>query len=232
MAWKSPVKCRFMSSIGTICAMPPPAAPPFMPKFGPSEASRMQIMAFLPIRVEAVTKANRGRGLAFACRRRVDRRHKDQLSIGPVFLPGDEVSRNLGLVMAVGNQIFLLDAELGADLHDRFLVRRTGNLDIGLSRAALATNRNRKQASCLHETGRAMRQLRHWWPWPPDPRRQGRENDHMRRRTSPSSSSASTCQTLIPQTQCRLKNLGHRWCIAPTIRMFAPTPALRSTPAA
>jgi hypothetical protein len=31
--------------------MPPPAAPPFMPKFGPSEASRMQIMAFLPIRL-------------------------------------------------------------------------------------------------------------------------------------------------------------------------------------
>jgi hypothetical protein len=30
--------------------MPPPAAPPFMPKFGPSEASRMQIMAFLPMR--------------------------------------------------------------------------------------------------------------------------------------------------------------------------------------
>jgi hypothetical protein len=82
--------------------------------------------------VEAVTQSHRGRGLALARRRRIDRGDEDQLSIGPVFLPGDEVSRNLGLVMAVGNQIFLLDAELGADLHDRFLVRRTGNLDIGL----------------------------------------------------------------------------------------------------
>src|SRR5437899_1416878 len=50
MAWKSPVKWRFISSIGTTWARPPPAAPPFMPKFGPSEASRMQMMAFLPMR--------------------------------------------------------------------------------------------------------------------------------------------------------------------------------------
>jgi hypothetical protein len=84
----------------------------------------MQIMAFLPMAVEAVAETNRGRGLALARRRRVDRGDQDQLAIGLVFLPGDEVSRNLGLVMAVGNQIFLLDAELGADLHDRFLVRR------------------------------------------------------------------------------------------------------------
>ena len=39
-----------MSSIGTTCDMPPPAAPPFIPKQGPSEASRIQIAAFLPIR--------------------------------------------------------------------------------------------------------------------------------------------------------------------------------------
>src|SRR6056300_101986 len=50
IAWKSPVKCRFISSIGTICAYPPPAAPPFIPKFGPKDASRIQIIAFLPMR--------------------------------------------------------------------------------------------------------------------------------------------------------------------------------------
>ena len=38
-----------MSSIGTTWAKPPPAAPPFMPKQGPSEGSRKQIIAFLPI---------------------------------------------------------------------------------------------------------------------------------------------------------------------------------------
>src|SRR2546430_10422818 len=49
MAWKSPVKCRLMSSIGTTWAYPPPAAPPFTPKTGPSEGSRMQSAAFVPI---------------------------------------------------------------------------------------------------------------------------------------------------------------------------------------
>ena len=49
IALKSPVKCRLMSSIGTTCAKPPPAAPPFMPNTGPSEGSRRQITAFLPI---------------------------------------------------------------------------------------------------------------------------------------------------------------------------------------
>ena len=49
MAWKSPVKCRLMSSIGTTCAYPPPAAPPFMPNDGPSDGSRRQIIAFLPM---------------------------------------------------------------------------------------------------------------------------------------------------------------------------------------
>src|SRR3989442_9054998 len=47
-AWKSPVKCRLMSSIGTTCAYPPPAAPPFTPKTGPSDGSRMARIAFFP----------------------------------------------------------------------------------------------------------------------------------------------------------------------------------------
>src|SRR6185312_733743 len=53
MAWKSPVKWRLMSSIGTTCAYPPPAAPPFMPKDGPSDGSRRQQIAFLPIWLSA-----------------------------------------------------------------------------------------------------------------------------------------------------------------------------------
>src|SRR6266853_1884886 len=48
MAWKSPVKWRLMSSIGTTWAYPPPAAPPFTPKTGPSDGSRMQSAAFFP----------------------------------------------------------------------------------------------------------------------------------------------------------------------------------------
>ena len=53
MAWKSPVKCRLISSIGTTCAYPPPAAPPFTPNTGPSDGSRMQTTTFLPRRRSA-----------------------------------------------------------------------------------------------------------------------------------------------------------------------------------
>ena len=50
MAWKSPVKCKLIFSIGNTCAYPPPAAPPFMPKHGPSEGSRKATTAFFPMR--------------------------------------------------------------------------------------------------------------------------------------------------------------------------------------
>ena len=49
MACKSPVKCRLICSIGSTCALPPPAAPPFMPNTGPSDGSRSASIAFLPI---------------------------------------------------------------------------------------------------------------------------------------------------------------------------------------
>ena len=49
-AWMSPVKWRLRSSIGTTCVMPPPAAPPLMPKTGPSEGSRRHSTGSLPIR--------------------------------------------------------------------------------------------------------------------------------------------------------------------------------------
>ena len=42
-----------MSSIGTTCAKPPPAAPPFMPNTGPRLGSRRQMTAFLPILFKA-----------------------------------------------------------------------------------------------------------------------------------------------------------------------------------
>src|ERR1700727_1595881 len=42
--------------MGTIWAWPPPVAPPFMPKLGPSEGSRRKIIVFLPIRLSASPK--------------------------------------------------------------------------------------------------------------------------------------------------------------------------------
>src|SRR3954452_15739501 len=49
MAWKSPVKWRLRSSIGTTCVSPPPAAPPLIPKMGPSEGSRRHRIGRLPM---------------------------------------------------------------------------------------------------------------------------------------------------------------------------------------
>ncbi len=42
-----------MSSIGTTWENPPPAAPPFIPKTGPSAGSRRHTMVFLPMRLSA-----------------------------------------------------------------------------------------------------------------------------------------------------------------------------------
>ena len=49
IAWRSPVKWRFRSSIGTTCAYPPPAAPPLIPNTGPSDASRSASTGLRPI---------------------------------------------------------------------------------------------------------------------------------------------------------------------------------------
>ena len=48
IAWKSPVKWRLMSSIGTTCAYPPPAAPPLTPNTGPKDGSRRATITLLP----------------------------------------------------------------------------------------------------------------------------------------------------------------------------------------
>ena len=49
-AWMSPVKCRLISSIGTICARPPPVPPPLIPNNGPVDGCRRQSATLAPIR--------------------------------------------------------------------------------------------------------------------------------------------------------------------------------------
>ena len=55
-AWKSPVKCKLMSAIGTTWAYPPPVAPPFKPMTGPSDGSRNATIVFLPAKLSASAK--------------------------------------------------------------------------------------------------------------------------------------------------------------------------------
>ena len=55
-ACRSPVKCKLMSSCGSIVSFPPPTAPPFRPKTGPKEGSLKQAIAFLPILFSPSTK--------------------------------------------------------------------------------------------------------------------------------------------------------------------------------
>ena len=55
-AWKSPVRCRFIASIGTTCASPAPAAPPLMPNTGPNEGCRSTAVAFSPARPSPSTR--------------------------------------------------------------------------------------------------------------------------------------------------------------------------------
>src|SRR3984957_20154997 len=49
IAWKSPWRCRLILAAGSTCERPPPAAPPFIPNTGPSDGSREERIARLPI---------------------------------------------------------------------------------------------------------------------------------------------------------------------------------------
>ena len=49
MACMSPVKCKFISSIGATCAYPPPVAPPLTPNTGPRDGSLNASTDFFPI---------------------------------------------------------------------------------------------------------------------------------------------------------------------------------------
>ena len=138
-----------MSSIGTTCAWPPPAAPPFMPKFGPSDGLADADHRLLADPVQPVAEAHGGGGLALAGRGRVDRGDQHQLAVRPAVERADEVLADLGLVMAVGQQMLGRDAKPGADLQDRlfrlprgrFRYRSSGSCSLPRPRSVPASGR-------------------------------------------------------------------------------------------
>ena len=82
--------------------------------------------------VERIAQADGGGGLAFAGRRRADGGDQDQLAVGPVFQGLEIVQRDLGLVVAIGLQVFIGNAELlgrqRRNAPERGLLR---NVDVG-----------------------------------------------------------------------------------------------------
>src|SRR5262249_6801749 len=88
--------------------------------------------------IERVGQADRGGGLAFAGRRRRDRRYQDQLAVRPALQRLDVIHRYLGLVVAVGLEVLRRDAEAFArDVEDRPLARSLRDFDVGFRMGVL-----------------------------------------------------------------------------------------------
>jgi hypothetical protein len=121
-----------MSSIGTTCALPPPGGPALHPEVRAKRRLADADHRLLADAVQPVAKTHGRRRLALARRRRVDRRHEDQLAVRAGRQACDEFLPDLRLVVAVGQQRLRRDAEFGADLLDRFLLRGARDFDVCL----------------------------------------------------------------------------------------------------
>ena len=80
--------------------------------------------------IQTVAQTHGGGGLTLARRGRVDRRHQDQLAIGPVRQRFDELFADLGLVMAKRQQMVAGDAKLCADFLNRLFIGSAGDFDV------------------------------------------------------------------------------------------------------
>ena len=87
---------------------------------------------FLANRVQAIAKAHGCCGLAFARRRRVDSRHKDELAVFVLLHRVDKALAHFGLVVAVRQQMLARDPDFIANLLDRALLGFAGNFNVGL----------------------------------------------------------------------------------------------------
>src|ERR1700752_1779487 len=92
--------------------------------------------------VEGVGQSDRRRGLAFAPRGRRDRAPQDQLPVRPAPDRFNQVHRHLGLVVAVGLEVFRGDAEpLARDVEDRPLLGGLRDFDVGFGLLVLPGKR-------------------------------------------------------------------------------------------
>ena len=105
--------------------------------------------------VEAIAEADGRRRLALAGRRRIDRRHEDQLAVRLVRLGRDEFGRNLRLVVSVRQKLLGRYVELCADRLNRLLGRGARNFDVRW--LAHVSSQGQASSHLDHFLGRANR---------------------------------------------------------------------------
>jgi hypothetical protein len=109
---------------------PPPAAPPLIPKTGPSEGWRMLTDAFRPIRLSPWARPTVVVDLP--SRRRRDRGDDHVPAARPFgFEPFDGLERDLGLRRPVELELVVADPEVGRDVDDRARRDGAGDLEVG-----------------------------------------------------------------------------------------------------
>ena len=132
IAWMSPVKCRLRSSIGTTCVMPPPAAPPLMPKTGPSEGSRRQATGRLPMTPRPCVRPTSVVVLPSPALVGVMPVTHTSLPLGASLHAVEHAEVDLRLVAPVGLELLVLQADFLGDLLDRLEDRVLCDLEAAL----------------------------------------------------------------------------------------------------
>ena len=105
IAWKSPVKWRLMSSIGTTCERPPPVPPPFMPSVGPIDGSRSAMTGRAPMRQSACPRPMVMVVLPSPAGVGVIDETTTSLPSGALAARGQRAEAHLGLVAPVGQPL-------------------------------------------------------------------------------------------------------------------------------
>ena len=127
VAWKSLVKCRLISSMGTTWASPP-AAPALHAEHGTQRRLPDADYGLLAQAAHGLSHAYGDGGFPFSRRRGVDAGHQNQ---SPGRLPlGDGLCRDLGLVPPVRQELIWTEAQLGGHFADGTELGCLGDLDV------------------------------------------------------------------------------------------------------
>lgn len=116
-------------TIGSTCAYPPPAAPPFIPKQGPKEGSRKATITFLPNPVKPQGKADGNGSLADSGFCGGDSGDEYQIALFH-FLLINQLFGDFGDVAAVVLHFFTMDADAFCNLFYFLKLRTAGHISM------------------------------------------------------------------------------------------------------